>query len=173
MFPASQTWVLIPNVWYSGRIQNVRIYWISGLIWIITIGLWRLWWQNIKRAKWKYSRGEQYSAAQIVEQSFWILNRFMKLISFDTCSNKIVSYSIGKGEYQWANVTGIRRNAIKKVIISRSGGVLFSLFLGWVCRETSFFRARLTLPSTTLFIYWSFLFFGHSFSADNFTLFQL
>ena len=113
MFPASQTWVLIPNVWYSGRIQNVRIYWISGLIWIITIGLWRLWWQNIKRAKWKYSRGEQYSAAQIVEQSFWILNRFMKLISFDTCSNEIVSYSIGKGEYQWANATGVRRYANK------------------------------------------------------------
>lgn len=160
MFPASQTWVLIPNVWYSApRIQNVRIYWISGLIWIITIGLWRLWWQNIKRAKWKYSHGEQYSAAQIVEQSFRILNRFMKLISFDTCSNEIVSNSIGRGEYQWANVTGIRRYANKKVIISRRGGVLFSLFLGWVCGETSFFRARLTLPSTTLlFIYRSFLF---------------
>ena len=96
VFPASQTWVLIPNVWYSApRIQNVRIYWISGLIWIITIGLWRLWWQNIKRAKWKYSRGELYSAAHIVEQSFRILNRFMKLVSFDTCSNEIVTHSIG------------------------------------------------------------------------------
>ena len=94
VFPASQTWSLFQmcDIQQGYRMSE---YWISGLIWIITIGLWRLWWQNIKRAKWKYSRGELYSAAHIVEQSFRILNRFMKLVSFDTCSNEIVTHSIG------------------------------------------------------------------------------